>query len=186
MRWMNTPLVVAIIAVALAGAGLYNAPSRAPVVEPVTVRRCNDASIRTFLSGMAQGAGNFPGGDEYVCREIGEGASAELLVYSTGQASCGSGGCTLLELAPDPDVGYLVLGRSVTVRLPIRVLPTKTHGRYDLVVFIEGGGIIPGYNVKLTYDGKSYPFGASNAPEVPKGSPLGQVVISLSTPTEVM
>lgn len=146
--------------------------------EPVSVRSCNDTAIRTFLSGMAQGARDYPGGANYVCRGVGTGPSAEVLIYENDKDSCGSGGCTLLVLVPNSDLGYLVVGDIRTVWAPIRVLKSKTHGLFDLVGHVAGGGIIPGHNAKLSYDGKSYPPGGSSGTRIPSGSPLGTMVIS--------
>ncbi|MGH9467457.1 MAG: hypothetical protein ACRD1Y_08875 [Terriglobales bacterium] len=45
---------------------------------------------------------------------------------------------------------------------------------------VAGGGMVPGYNAKLTYDGKNYPSGGSAGVEIPRGGTLGTVVISKS------
>lgn len=185
---MGTRLLGAIAAVFLICSAVARGQA-APVAgshDPVLVRSCRLANIRTFLSGMSQGAGNYPGGGEFACRRVGTGSSAMVLVYASGPASCGSGGCTLLVLAPNRYLGYIVLGRILIVRLPIRVLKSKSHGFHDLVAFVEGGGIIPGYNARFSYNGKSYPISGPSGTELPAGSPLGTIVISMTTPVEVM
>lgn len=188
MRWMTTLLAALVIAAAMTQrqASVPHAAPLRQAAAAVAIRSCNESGIRTFLSGWIQGRGDFPGGADFVCREIGVGPSTEALVYLAGPLWCGSGGCRLLVLAPEPDVGYIVVGHVATVRLPIRVLKNRTHGRNDLVVFVEGGGVIPGYNARLAYDGKSYPISGYSGTELPDGSQLGAVVISISTPTSPM
>jgi len=68
---------------------------------------------------------------------------------------------------------------------PIRVLDTKSNGWHDLGVWVQGGGIQPGYEARLSFDGKEYP---SN-PTVPPARPLtanvsGRIVVPQSTPGE--
>jgi len=63
-------------------------------------------------------------------------------------------------------------------QLPIRVLSTKTNGWHDLGVGVAGGGIQPGYEARLRFDGRTYP---SN-PTVPPAQELkakveGKIVI---------
>lgn len=175
--------VAAVLCLAVAG-GQVPRGSRGHGTVPTG--SCNESRIRTFLSGMSQGAGNTPGGSEFACRRVGAGRSAMVLVYSSDRDSCGAAGCTLLVLRPDRGLGYIVIGRIVMLWLPIRVLDSKSHGFYDLVAPVAGGGILPGYNAEFTYDGKSYPISGPSGTELPADSPLGTVVISKTTPIEVM
>ena len=95
--------------------------------------------------------------------------SREVLVYFTDQHSCGSGGCNMLILVPR-GASYKVM-TSVTIAWPpIRILKTKSHGWHDIGVWVQGGGIQPGYEGVLSYDGKKYP---SN-PTVPPAKPAFQ------------
>jgi hypothetical protein len=101
----------------------------------------------------------------------------QVIVYFTDQYSCGSGGCTMLILTPRGS-SYNVVTSITIAWPPIRVLATKSHGWHDIAVWVEGGGIQPGYEAKLSFNGKSYP---SN-PTVPparrlKGKVPGSVVI---------
>ncbi|MFZ3201855.1 MAG: hypothetical protein WA175_11985 [Candidatus Acidiferrales bacterium] len=50
------------------------------------------------------------------------------------------------------------------MRLPIRVLATKSNGWYDISVRVQGGGIQPGYEAKLSFDGKTYDNNPSVSP----------------------
>jgi len=85
-----------------------------------------------------------------------DGTTDEVVVYVQGQSWCGSGGCTLLILEPD-DFSYEVIGRASIVRLPIRVLSNTTKGHHDIGVWVQGGGIQPGYEAVLQFNGKAYP-----------------------------
>jgi hypothetical protein len=101
----------------------------------------------------------------------------EVVVYLSGTDWCGSGGCTLLVLEPNGS-SYSVVGRTTIVRLPVRVLNTRTNGWRDLSVWVRGGGIRPGYEAALPFNGTKY---ASN-PSVPPARPLkkgapGEVII---------
>jgi hypothetical protein len=87
----------------------------------------------------------------------------EIVVYLTGQMWCGSGGCRTLVLAPAGS-SYSVVTRITITRPPIRVLNTKSNGWHDLGVWVQGGGIQPGYEAELPFDGKSYPSNPSIPP----------------------
>lgn len=174
--------IVAAAALCFVASQGQNARSR-PGGGKVEIRRCNDATIRAFLSGWGGGS---PKGTRFTCRSVGSGSSTEALVYLSDREDCGSGGCLLLVLAPRVDGGYSLLGHILTVWPPIRVLSSRTNGRNDLVAGVAGGGILPGYNAKLTYNGKSYPISGSSGTKIPSGGRLGAVVISRSVPAEVM
>ena len=104
----------------------------------------------------------------------------QVIVYLVGPSWCGTGGCTALILVPK-DSSYAVLTAISLAQQPIRILVTKTNGWHDLGVWVQGGGIQPGYEAKLSFDGKSYP----GNPTVPPAQPLstkakGKVVVSYS------
>jgi len=110
--------------------------------------------------------------------------SQQVIVYLIGPAWCGTGGCTTLILVPR-DSSYMLLAEMGVAQQPIRVLETKSNGWHDLGVWVQGGGIQPGYEARLSFDGKSYP---SN-PTVPPAQPLttkvkGKVVVSYSATGE--
>jgi len=90
-------------------------------------------------------------------------AKEEIVVYVHGRTWCGSGGCTMWILEPD-GTSFKVIGKVTIVRLPIRVLQSKSHGHRDIGVWVQGGGIQPGYEALLRFDGKSYPDNPSVAP----------------------
>jgi putative lipoprotein len=80
----------------------------------------------------------------------------EALVYLQGRYWCGTGGCDLLIFTPERD-GWRLVTRVNVARPPIMVLQTRSRGWRDLGVFVSGGGIQPGYQARLSYDGRSYP-----------------------------
>jgi hypothetical protein len=105
----------------------------------------------------------------------------EAIVYMTRDSWCGSGGCGLLILAPDKST-YKVITETTITRPPIRVLDTKTNGWRDLGVWVQGGGIQPGYEAKLMFNGKTYPKNPSTPPaQRLKGKVAGRVLIPAST-----
>ena len=89
----------------------------------------------------------------------------QILVYISGQGWCGSGGCTALLLEPLGS-SFKVIDRFTLARLPIRILPSKTHGWYDLTMPVAGGGIIDGYTALLRFNGREYPSNPSMAPKL--------------------
>lgn len=95
----------------------------------------------------------------------------EVIVYLIGPNWCGSGGCSALILAPLGE-SYKVITRTTVTQLPIHVLATRTNGWHDLGVWVQGGGIQPGYEARLRFNGKKYP---SN-PTVPPAQKLGSKV----------
>jgi len=102
----------------------------------------------------------------------------EAIVLLRSGGWCGSGGCTALVLTPSKSSWRIVTKLTIT-RPPIRVLKDTTNGWHDITVWVRGGGIYPGYEALLCFDGSSYP---SN-PTVPPAQKLerevaGAVVIS--------
>ncbi len=107
----------------------------------------------------------------------------EALIYAMstadggGQANlCGTGGCNLYVLSLTSTSYSRVTNITIT-RPPIRVLPTITHGWHDLGVLVAGGGIIPGYEAQLRFDGRSYPSNPSVPPAVRLNGTAGKQVI---------
>jgi hypothetical protein len=84
----------------------------------------------------------------------------EIVVYLTSDGWCGTGGCTMLILDPE-GTSYQVVARIVVVRLPIRVLTSKSNGWYDVSVVGRINGLAPTYEAILSFDGKSYPSSPS-------------------------
>ena len=85
----------------------------------------------------------------------GDGAP-EALVYLIGSEVCGSGGCNLLILAKSGD-SWKIVTRTTVTQLPVRVLSATSHGWHNITVWVQGGGIQPGYEAELRFNGKTYP-----------------------------
>jgi len=70
----------------------------------------------------------------------------------------------------ESEPGLQLVSRITLTRPPIYVAETKTEGWRDLIVRVRGGGILPGHDAKLRYDGAMY---AAN-PTVPPAEPLAE------------
>lgn len=102
----------------------------------------------------------------------------EVIVYLMGGSWCGSGGCTTLVLAPHGRSYRIVTTITITWP-PILVLVNKSHGWHDIAVRVEGGGIQPGYEAVLRFNGRTYPSNPTVPPARPSSKKVsGRVVIS--------
>lgn len=89
----------------------------------------------------------------------------ETVVYATGPAVCGTGGCPVFVFTPTAE-GLRLVGDISAARPPVRRSPNNTQGWSDLVVAVGGGGL-PSGNVELAFDGTSYPSNATVPPAKP-------------------
>ena len=87
----------------------------------------------------------------------------EAVVYLMGRKWCGSGGCETLILTPDGRSWKIVAKITIT-RPPIRVLSETSNGWRDIGVWVQGGGVRPGYEAEIPFDGKTYPSNPSVLP----------------------
>ncbi len=140
-------------------------------------------SLKTFLRSYLR---TFSGGDDKTTRylaafvDLSGGGKREAIVYVSGQTWCGSGGCTTLVLARKDSSYRLVTDIAIT-RPPVCVLTNRSHGWRNISVWVGGGGINPGYEAELRFDGKTYPENPSVPPARPlAGNAEGQVAISES------
>ena len=143
-----------------------------------------ESSLLKFLQHYAVGHSDFADvkGTRYVAAFVNlrDDNSQQVIVYFIGPAWCGTGGCLTLILIPK-DSSFSVASEITLVSQPIRVLDTKSNGWHDLGVWVQGGGIQPGYEARLSFDGDEYP---SN-PTVPPAQPLakkasGKIAVSRS------
>jgi hypothetical protein len=105
----------------------------------------------------------------------------EAIVYLSGDTYCGSGGCITLVLSRH-ESSFRVVTRVTITKLPIRVLTSKSNGWSDITVVVSGGGIQPGYESQLCFDGTSYPDNPSGPPARPLSRKVvGKVVVPAST-----
>jgi putative lipoprotein len=104
----------------------------------------------------------------------------EAIVYLVGRWWCGTGGCPTLVLTPEAS-SYRLVTKILVTRAPIRVLPTRSHGWRTLTALVQGGGVQPGYEAELAFDGESYPTSAANPPARPLVKRVeGEVVLPAS------
>jgi hypothetical protein len=57
---------------------------------------------------------------------------------------------------------YVFIAKVIITHPPIRVLSATSNGWRSLAVWVQGGGIQPGYEAELRVDGKTYPNSAAN------------------------
>jgi len=136
-----------------------------------------DTFVQKYL-GPSSSAGN--DAKRYVSAvvDLRDDGKNEVIVYITDREWCGTGGCTTLILEPQ-NSSYRIITRLTVIRLPIRVLESKSNGWHDLGVWVQGGGIQPGYEARLSFNGKTYPHNPSVLPAQPsKEKAPGKVVIS--------
>lgn len=139
----------------------------------------SEASLENFLQKTFKTSSS-DGGTKYISAFVdlnGDGRQ-EVIVYFLGPDWCGSGGCTLFVLTP-AGPSFKVITEMTVSHPPIRVLATKTNGWNDLSVRVQGGGIQPGYDAKLSFNGKKYPGNPSDPPDRKlQENPAGKNVIS--------
>ena len=92
------------------------------------------------------------------------GGTKDVVVYLSSGGWCGTGGCTMLILAPE-GTSYRVITKVPAVRLPIWLLATKSNGWYDIGVVARKNGTEPLYEAILSFDGKSYRSSVSEGDE---------------------
>jgi len=151
--------------------------------EAATPSSTAQESLRTFLQHYLRG----PSRDEdkttryfVALVNLSTDGTPEAIVYLTGNGWCGSGGCNTLILGRDGSSWRVVTNITIT-RPPIRVLSNTSNGWHTIGVWVQGGGIQPGYEAELRFDGKTYPRNPSTPPARPlEGKAAGEVVVPSS------
>jgi len=157
-------LVSWIVAVAIAAASVWSGLAQERSQRGATQRVALEEFLRDYVKD--------PDYDYKATRyfaafvNLRDGKSQQVIVYFTDRYSCGSGGCTTLILEPS-GTSFRVVTALTVVRLPIRVLNTRSNGWHDISVWVQGGGIQPGYQAKLSFDGETYPRNPSTPPAQP-------------------
>ncbi|MBW8735269.1 MAG: hypothetical protein JF571_13390, partial [Asticcacaulis sp.] len=108
-----------------------------------------------------------------------------IIVYMSGGGAaefgemggwCGSAGCNVTVLIP---VGrtYKLIG-DFQAWAPIRRLETAHGGYPDLGVWVQGGGVFPGYEARIPFNEGQYPAqgGVASGHRVVKGT-RGPIII---------
>ena len=106
----------------------------------------------------------------------GDGIS-EAIVHVVGPEVCGTGGCTTHIFVKSGSRCKLV--STIDLSRPLIVASTaRSNGWRNLIVFIAGGGILPGYYVELRFNGATYPDNPTVKPAKRiNGKPRGTVLI---------
>jgi hypothetical protein len=123
--------------------------------------------------------GDVPGPIHYFAKQVDldGGGRAEYVVHVAGPMVCGSGGCDTFVFAQEGS-GLRLVSRTSVTRPPIVVASTTTQGWRDLVVRVSGGGILPGHDARLRFDGRTYPANPTVPPAEPLKAPAsGEVAI---------
>lgn len=113
-----------------------------------------------------------------VFRDLNGDGAPEAIVHMLSSKWCGSGGCSTLILTPK-DGSWVMITKIRLTRPPIYVLSDVSEGWHSIGVWVQGGGIQPGYEVRLRFDGKTYPINPSVSPaQRLDGQPVGEEVIA--------
>src|SRR5439155_16099022 len=110
-------------------------------------------AVRRFLQGFDS---DLKGRFAVAFADLNGDGKAEAIVHLTSNDWCGSGGCTTLVLVRDGD-SWKILTKITITRPPIRALKTTSNGWRSIAVWVQGGGIQPGYESELRFNGKTYP-----------------------------
>ncbi|HEY0724946.1 MAG TPA: hypothetical protein VGD41_13325 [Pyrinomonadaceae bacterium] len=101
----------------------------------------------------------------------------EVMVHVVGPDVCGTGGCETHIFAKRGKSYRLISTINLTHPLVVAALD-RSHGWRNLIVFVAGGGIIPGYYAELRFNGKTYPDNPTLKPARRiSGKPRGTVLI---------
>lgn len=174
MRSLNVPctILIALCAFCLR----VNVCSAQPPHHPTAMEEGRlQAFLSTFIGGSDRSAGE-PAQFKSAFVDLKDDGRFDVLVYISGPRLCGSGGCGLVILAPSKST-YRVITSTTITWPPIRVLESKTNGWHDIGVWVQGGGIQPGYEAKLKFNGKKYPSNPSVV-QRSKGKTAGQTLIA--------
>jgi hypothetical protein len=158
-------LLATLIAFSATGTQVSAQMKRQPTAE-------QERTLKRFLHKSGPGERNL-----YAFVQLKEGQPPAVIVYSIGPDICGSGGCNLEVLVPR-GASYRVVCTMNITRLPIRVLQKKTNGWHALGVWVQGGGIQPGYEAELDFNGRKYPGNPSVPPAHPSNGAPGEILIS--------
>ena len=101
----------------------------------------------------------------------------EAMVYVVGPQVCGTSGCDT-HIFIKHGSGYKLVA-TIGLSHPLIVAASaRSHGWRDLIVFVAGGGLLPGYYAELRFDGREYPDNPTVKPaQRIRGKPRGTVLI---------
>ncbi len=142
-----------------------------------------DTTLKAFLKHyLKSGSTEFDKTTRYSAAfaDLSGAKTPEVVVYVSGRAWCGSGGCSMLILRAE-GAAFSVIARTTITRPPIRILQTVTNGWHEVGVWVQGGGIQTGYTAVLSYNGKTYASHPTVPPARPSTTdPGGEILIPTS------
>ena len=154
-------LSAALVLLFIASASLAQRSKKPVIVKRVRSETAPDAKLEEAIGIEEEGARYY-----YNRVDLNGDGKPEVLVYLFGKGMCGTGGCDVAIFQLVKGEYKSVSGTSL-VWNPIIVSEHKTHGWNDLIAFVSGGGIIPGYYTMLRFNGRTYPENATVEPAVP-------------------
>ena len=101
----------------------------------------------------------------------------EAIVHVVGPSLCGTGGCDT-HIFAKRGANYKLISTIGLTRPLIVASAVRSHGWRNLIVFVAGGGIQPGYYAELLFNGKTYPDNPTVKPAKRiRGKPPGTILI---------
>ena len=167
-------MIKTALLVAFAAAFQFGQSSEEPILScSIPAERQIDTAVEDALRQLAKRY--FEDAERYYYNrtDLNGDGRPELLVYMVGRRICGSGGCSLFVLGNDRGE-FRIVTRISLAHAPVIVSANRTNGWADLILYVRGGGISPGYYAVLQFDGKSYPTN----PTVPPAEALRKRVRS--------
>ena len=80
----------------------------------------------------------------------------EAIVHAVGPQVCGTSGCET-HIFAKLGASYKLISTIGLSRPLVVASPRRSHGWRNLIVFVAGGGILPGYYAVLRFNGTTYP-----------------------------
>ena len=101
----------------------------------------------------------------------------EVIVHAVGPDVCGTGGCET-HIFAKLGARYKLISTIGLSRPLVIAARARSHGWRNLIVFVAGGGNLPGYYAELQFNGKTYPDNPTIKPaKWILGKPRGTVLI---------
>jgi hypothetical protein len=162
LTFIPRSVLLSVVCSVLLGLGCLAQVGRGPTAPDAVP----EDPLRVFLRSYLR---TFPFGDDPTTRysaavvDLSGSGKNQAIVYVTGRAWCGTGGCVALILTRSA-ASYRVVTKLTVTWPPIRVLRSASRGWRSIAVRVAGGGIRPGYEAELRFDGATYPSNPSAPP----------------------
>jgi hypothetical protein len=141
---------------------------------------CADPVVqnRSLLSILRGSGPSDSGGDTvYAIKNIDLDSDGDddALVWVEGSIYCGTSGCEV-RIFENRNGSYFDRGRIRSIKLPLRMLPTRSSGWNDLALLVSGGGVAAHY-ARFRFDGSQYPEYPSERDAMDADTSLGVVLL---------